>query len=223
MSGIHHKSRSVVLLLSLTAALAVSALSVGCSSSDSDGGTAGESSGAAAGKTGSGDAGDPAVGGSGDVGGAAGETSSAGGASGGSEPTGSAGEAGAPVSEGGSSSGGAATGGTGGAPEDPAITRAKALIAALPLATERCTTCHQDNYAGAGYWANITPDPTNGIGDWSDAEIKAAIVSGIDPDGGTLCATMPHFKFTDAQVADIIIYLRSLKPNTKKITQPCPT
>lgn len=213
MSRIHLRSSSVVLWLSLSAAVAASALGIGCSSSSDSGGSAGETSAGASGKAGEGSAGESS-GGSGDEAGAAGESS------GGSE-TGGTGGTGGMIGVAGDTSEAGAGGGEPVNPNQAAIDRAIALIDALP-SVDRCTTCHQTSYAGLGFWPNITPDETNGIGLWSDAEITAAILEGKDPEGGDLCATMPRFDFTEAEMSDLLIYLRQLTPNAKKISGACP-
>jgi len=62
---------------------------------------------------------------------------------------------------------------------------------------------------------NITPDPANGIGKWSDAEIKRAITEGVRPDGTKLARTMPFDWFAKLKPADldaIVAYLHTLKP-----------
>jgi mono/diheme cytochrome c family protein len=62
---------------------------------------------------------------------------------------------------------------------------------------------------------NITPDPENGIGKWSDAELKRAITAGIRADGTKLTRTMPfdwYAKIAPADLDAIVAYLRSLKP-----------
>jgi hypothetical protein len=62
---------------------------------------------------------------------------------------------------------------------------------------------------------NVTPDPENGIGKWSDAELKRAITAGIRADGTRLTRTMPFDWFAKIAPADldaIVAYLRSLKP-----------
>jgi hypothetical protein len=40
--------------------------------------------------------------------------------------------------------------------------------------------------------ANITPDPDTGIGKWSDAEIKRALVDGVRPNGTQMAPIMPY-------------------------------
>ncbi|RIK34350.1 MAG: hypothetical protein DCC55_33220 [Chloroflexi bacterium] len=61
---------------------------------------------------------------------------------------------------------------------------------------------------------NLTPDVETGLGGWSDAEIARAIREGIDKDGVGL-VIMPAFNLrylSDADVAAIIGYLRSIEP-----------
>jgi mono/diheme cytochrome c family protein len=61
---------------------------------------------------------------------------------------------------------------------------------------------------------NLTPDQETGLGSWSDAEIARAIREGVDKDGVGL-VVMPAFNYhalSDADVAAIISYLRSLQP-----------
>lgn len=61
---------------------------------------------------------------------------------------------------------------------------------------------------------NLTPDQETGLGSWSDAEIARAIREGVDKDGVGL-VVMPAFNYhalSDADVAAIIGYLRSLEP-----------
>lgn len=72
-----------------------------------------------------------------------------------------------------------------------------------------------DKSAGTTVSRNITPDPENGIGKWSDAEIKRAITTGIRPDGTKLADTMPfawYAKIAPADLDAIVAYLRSIKP-----------
>jgi hypothetical protein len=136
-------------------------------------------------------------------------------AAGGAEPTGDAGQPG--------------DAGAGGAPETggdetaAAIQRAQTLISSLTPVARQCPTCHQANYAGLGYWKNITPDPTTGIGGeaWTDDKIKRAIHDGLNADGSPLCTQMEHYQFTDAQLSDLVVFLRNLDPVVKNITLAC--
>ena len=62
---------------------------------------------------------------------------------------------------------------------------------------------------------NITSDPEDGIGKWSDAEVKRAIAAGIRPDGTRLAHTMPYDWYKAIAPADldaITAYLRTLRP-----------
>jgi hypothetical protein len=61
---------------------------------------------------------------------------------------------------------------------------------------------------------NISSDPDEGIGKWSDAEIKRAIVAGIRPDGTRLSHAMPFDWYTRIAPADldaIVAHLRSVR------------
>jgi len=75
---------------------------------------------------------------------------------------------------------------------------------------------------------NITEDRETGIGDWSDAEVKRALVEGVRPDHGhlagvTLAAVMP-VSFYKALLPDdldaIVAYLRTLKAVRNTVPEP---
>jgi mono/diheme cytochrome c family protein len=75
---------------------------------------------------------------------------------------------------------------------------------------------------------NITPDLETGIGSWSDAEIKRALVEGVRPDHGRLAgvplaAIMPA-NFYKALLPDdldaIVAYLRGLRPVRNEAPDP---
>ena len=62
---------------------------------------------------------------------------------------------------------------------------------------------------------NITSDPEDGIGKWSDADIKRAITTGVRPDGTKLARIMAvawYAKMTPDDLDAIVAYLRSLPP-----------
>ena len=62
---------------------------------------------------------------------------------------------------------------------------------------------------------NITSDPEDGIGKWSDAQIKRAIVDGIRPDGTRLAVTMPfawYKRITPADLGAIVAFIRTIPP-----------
>ena len=63
--------------------------------------------------------------------------------------------------------------------------------------------------------ANITSDPTVGIGAWSDQEIGRAITHGIARDGRMLKPPMAYAYYAglkETDLADIIAYLRTVPP-----------
>lgn len=63
--------------------------------------------------------------------------------------------------------------------------------------------------------ANITSDPALGIGEWTDDEIKRAIVYGISRDGRELLPFMGfsfYERISDEDLDAIVAYLRSLPP-----------
>ena len=60
---------------------------------------------------------------------------------------------------------------------------------------------------------NITPDRETGAGTWTDDMLTRAIREGIGHDGRTLFPLMPYTQYrsmSDADVASIVVYLRSL-------------
>jgi mono/diheme cytochrome c family protein len=75
---------------------------------------------------------------------------------------------------------------------------------------------------------NITPDVDTGIGSWSDAEIKRALIEGIRPDHGhnagvPLAAIMPANFYRGLLPDDldsIVAYLRSIKPVHNEVPAP---
>ena len=242
------RSNTLVLWLSLSAALAASALSVGCSSSSDSGVAASGGNGTGHGgaaahagsESGSSDAGEPSTDGesgapSGEggrqdeapvVGGGGGSGSVAGGSNG--SEAGSSGEPGAPGGAGGAPGDDPGEPGAAGSPDmgDPEVAAAQARAVTLINGLgklRKCTACHDVDYKGSGFFPNITPDVETGIGSWADEDIKVAIREGKDKDGETLCATMERYTFTDDQVADLVVYLRHLKPIAKAITKKCTT
>jgi len=70
---------------------------------------------------------------------------------------------------------------------------------------------------------NITPDKETGIGKWSDAEIKKALIDGVRPNGVRLAPIMPYAFYgilTPGDTDAIVAYLRSLKPVKNKVPDP---
>jgi mono/diheme cytochrome c family protein len=63
--------------------------------------------------------------------------------------------------------------------------------------------------------ANITSNPTAGIGAWTDAEIQRAVTEGISRDGRKLKPPMAYGYYaglTETDLSDIIAYLRTVPP-----------
>jgi mono/diheme cytochrome c family protein len=75
---------------------------------------------------------------------------------------------------------------------------------------------------------NITPDVETGIGSWSDAEIKRALVEGVRPAHGhlagvALAAIMPANFYKGLLPEDldaVVAYLRTVKPVKNQVTEP---
>lgn len=72
---------------------------------------------------------------------------------------------------------------------------------------------------GTFYPTNITSDRERGIGAWTDAEIEGAIRRGVLRDGSVESPVMPYYRYagmSDADVRDLIAYLRSLTPSPQE-------
>jgi mono/diheme cytochrome c family protein len=62
---------------------------------------------------------------------------------------------------------------------------------------------------------NITPDPTDGLGKWTDGEILRALREGVDRNGDAIFPMMPwqHLRnLSDEDAKSIVVYLRTLEP-----------
>ena len=76
--------------------------------------------------------------------------------------------------------------------------------------------------------SNITPDRETGIGNWSDAEIKHALLTGMRPDHGhlagvALAAVMPANFYKGLLPDDldaVVAYLHTLKPIRNVVPEP---
>jgi mono/diheme cytochrome c family protein len=95
-----------------------------------------------------------------------------------------------------------------------------------------CVACHTkpggkphagglkfDTPFGVLYSTNITPDRATGIGNWSLAQFSAALRSGTRPNGEHLYPVFPYTaytKLTDADVAALYAYFKSLKPVSQR-------
>lgn len=110
---------------------------------------------------------------------------------------------------------------------DPAvIARGKYLV----TGPAHCVTCHATpgtphsaephltgGFAftlpiGTVYSRNITPDPTTGIGRYSDREIARVLRYGVKPDGRAMMPFMPFANLADDDLVAVISYLRSRPP-----------
>jgi mono/diheme cytochrome c family protein len=75
---------------------------------------------------------------------------------------------------------------------------------------------------------NITPDRETGIGSWSDAEIKRALVEGMRPEhghlaGAPLAAIMPanfYKALLPEDLSAVVAYLRTVKPVRNQVPDP---
>ncbi|MEX2222408.1 MAG: cytochrome c [Candidatus Rokuibacteriota bacterium] len=85
-----------------------------------------------------------------------------------------------------------------------------------------------DGPFGTVYSSNITPDPTTGIGKWTDEQIITATRAGRRPNGERLIPVHPYTVFNgmaEQDLKDLVVYLRSVPPlnrgaPAKKITVP---
>jgi mono/diheme cytochrome c family protein len=78
---------------------------------------------------------------------------------------------------------------------------------------------------GTVYSTNITQDKETGLGNWTDEQIRDAMVKGIRPDGSRILPVMPYEAYSGMAQEDLkalIAYLRTLKP-VKKATPPVKT
>ena len=78
-----------------------------------------------------------------------------------------------------------------------------------------------DGPFGTVYSSNITPDPTTGIGKWTDEQIITATRSGRRPNGERLIPVHPYTVFNgmaEQDLKDVVAYLRSVPP----INRPTP-
>lgn len=75
---------------------------------------------------------------------------------------------------------------------------------------------------GRLYAANITQDPTHGIGRWTDAELAAVVRTGIGRDG-RYRVLMPHFThLSAADMEAVLAFLHSAHPLVQATATPVP-
>jgi mono/diheme cytochrome c family protein len=123
---------------------------------------------------------------------------------------------------------------------DSQVARGKYLVSIIP-----CTDCHTpgtflgnpdfSRYLGGSdvgfevpglgvfYGPNLTPDKDTGLGNWTNAQIATAIMTGKRPDGRILAPPMPVASFkslTQADAMAIAAYLKTLPPIKNKVPGP---
>lgn len=73
---------------------------------------------------------------------------------------------------------------------------------------------------GTFYVPNISPDPADGIGKWSEANFVAALWKGTAPDGTNLFPAFPYTSYQHMElndVRDLFAYLKTLPPVPGKV------
>src|SRR5258706_8374120 len=96
-----------------------------------------------------------------------------------------------------------------------------------------CASCHSEEEGkgpalaggvalntpfGTFYTPNITPDPAQGIGKWSEADLRRALKQGEAPDGSPYYPAFPYTSYTgmsDADIGDLYAYLRAQPPSDR--------
>ena len=75
------------------------------------------------------------------------------------------------------------------------------------------------------YSTNITSDKETGLGNWTDQQIRDAMIKGVRPNGERLLPVMPYEAYSgmaDEDLQALIAYVRTLKP-VRKPTPPLET
>jgi mono/diheme cytochrome c family protein len=73
---------------------------------------------------------------------------------------------------------------------------------------------------GTFYAPNISPDPADGIGRWTEAEFVRAVVNGVSPSGAHYFPALPYASYQHAKtddVRDLFAYLKTLAPVAGKV------
>jgi mono/diheme cytochrome c family protein len=73
---------------------------------------------------------------------------------------------------------------------------------------------------GTFYVPNISPDPNDGIGKWTEAEFASAMLRGTSPDGRHYFPAFPYTSYQRMRmedVRDLFAYLKTLAPVSGKI------
>jgi mono/diheme cytochrome c family protein len=123
---------------------------------------------------------------------------------------------------------------------DSQVTRGKYLVS-----INGCTDCHTPGHflgkedatkylggsdvgfgiPGLGVFVgpNLTPDKATGLGNWTTAQIVAALTTGKTPEGRILAPSMPWREYANLTAADaqaIAAYLKSLPPVQHQVAGP---
>jgi mono/diheme cytochrome c family protein len=73
---------------------------------------------------------------------------------------------------------------------------------------------------GTFYAPNISPDPNDGIGRWSEADFVTAVLKGTSPAGTHYFPALPYASYQHAKIADVrdlFAYLKTLPPVTGRV------
>jgi mono/diheme cytochrome c family protein len=73
---------------------------------------------------------------------------------------------------------------------------------------------------GTFFAPNISPDPVDGIGRWTEAEFVRAVIEGISPQGTHYFPALPYASYQHANVEDVrdlLAYLKTLAPVSGKV------
>jgi mono/diheme cytochrome c family protein len=73
---------------------------------------------------------------------------------------------------------------------------------------------------GTFYAPNISPDPADGIGRWSEAEFVRAVTQGVSPAGYHYFPAFPYTSYAHAKpddIRDLFAYLKTLEPVPGKV------
>jgi mono/diheme cytochrome c family protein len=73
---------------------------------------------------------------------------------------------------------------------------------------------------GTFYAPNISPDPADGIGRWTEAQFVTAVTEGVSPSGTHYFPAFPYTTYTHAKrddIRDLFAYLKTLSPVAGKV------
>jgi mono/diheme cytochrome c family protein len=73
---------------------------------------------------------------------------------------------------------------------------------------------------GTFYAPNISPDPADGIGQWTEAQFVRAVTQGVSPAGFHYFPAFPYTSYAHAKVTDVrdlFAYLKTLAPVSGKV------